>query len=130
VILLDTQAVLWLFLAPEKLSAHARKAILRARVARERIGCSPVSLFEIAYAARRNRLLLHTTVEEFTAAIQARIELIPLTAEIAICAGKLPEPFHGDPMDRMIAATAIAEKCTLITADSKIRAANLCKVLW
>lgn len=129
-ILLDTQAVLWLFLAPQKLSSPAREAILRARIARERIGCSPVSLFEIAYAARRNRLLFHTTAEEFTAAIQARIELIPLTAEIAVCAGELPEPFHGDPMDRMIAATAIAEKCTLITADSKIRAANLCKVLW
>ncbi len=53
-----------------------------------------------------------------------------MTAAIAICAGELPEPFHGDSMDRMIAATAIVEKCTLITADIKIRAANACKVLW
>jgi PIN domain nuclease of toxin-antitoxin system len=130
VILLDTQVVLWLFLAPEKLSNNAREAILRARVAGERIGCSPVSLYEIANAARRRRLHLHTTTEEFTAAIAARIELIPLTAGIAICAGELPEPFHGDPMDRLIAATAIVEKCTLITADSRIRAANACKALW
>jgi PIN domain nuclease of toxin-antitoxin system len=130
VILLDTHVVLWLFLAPEKLSIRAREAILRARVAGERIGCSPVSLYEIANAARRKRLHLHTTAEEFSSAIQARIELIPLTAGIAICAGELPEPFHGDPMDRMIAATAIVEKCTLITADGKFGAANACKVLW
>ena len=61
---------------------------------------------------------------------KTRIELIPLTAGIALCAGELPDPFHGDPMDRMIAATAITEKCVLITADSKIRAASLCKVIW
>jgi PIN domain nuclease of toxin-antitoxin system len=130
VILLDTQVVLWLLLAPEKLSARAREAILRARLAGVRIGCSPVSLFEIAYAAQRKRLHLHTTTEEFITAVQAKIELLPLTAEIALCAGELPDPFHGDPMDRMIAATAIREKCVLISADSKIRAASLCKVLW
>ena len=33
-------------------------------------------------------------------------------------------------MDRLIAATALANNLTLITADSKIRAANACKVLW
>ena len=130
VILLDTQVVLWLLLTPEKLSARAREAILRARLAGVRIGCSPVSLFEIAYAAQRKRLVLHTTAKEFIAAIQAPIKLIPLTAEIALCAGELPEPFHGDPMDRMVAATAITENCVLISADSKIREAGMCKVLW
>jgi PIN domain nuclease of toxin-antitoxin system len=130
VILLDTQVVLWLFLAPERLSFQAREAILCGRIAGEKIGCSPVSLYEIAYAARRKRLNLLTTAEEFIAAVLARIELIQLTPRIAVCAGELPNPFHGDPMDRLIAATALANNLTLITADSKIRAANACKVLW
>jgi PIN domain nuclease of toxin-antitoxin system len=130
VILLDTHVVLWLFIAPEELSSRARHAIQQARIAGERIGCSPVSLYEIANAARRGRLHLHPTSEEFIAAILARIELIPLTAEIAICAAELPEPFHGDPMDRIIAATAMAAGCTLITHDDRIRRSNVCKVLW
>jgi PIN domain nuclease of toxin-antitoxin system len=33
-------------------------------------------------------------------------------------------------MDRIIAATAIVENCTLITKDEKIRDAKLCKVIW
>jgi PIN domain nuclease of toxin-antitoxin system len=130
VILLDTHAILWLFLAPEKLSATAREAILQARIDGETLGCSPVSVYEIAYAARRKRLLLHSTAEKFIAAILARIDLVPMTAEIAMRAGELADPFHGDPMDRMIAATAMAENCTLITADSKIRAASVCKTVW
>jgi PIN domain nuclease of toxin-antitoxin system len=33
-------------------------------------------------------------------------------------------------MDRIITATAIVMDCVLITRDSKIRQANICKVLW
>jgi PIN domain nuclease of toxin-antitoxin system len=129
-ILLDTHVVIWLLMAPERLSGQAHDAILQTRIAGEKIGYSPVSLFEIAYAVRRKRLLLNSSADEFIAAIQARIELVPLTAGIAVGAAELPESFHGDPMDRIIAATAIAENCTLITCDDRIRRANVCKVLW
>jgi len=130
VILLDTHVVIWLLMAPEHLSDKARKAILKARIAGETIACSPVSLYEIANAVRRKRLLLNSSTGEFIAAIQTRLELIPFTAAIAIRAAELPEPFHGDPMDRIIAASAVAENCTLITHDERIRRANVCKVLW
>jgi len=130
VILLDTHAVLWLFLAPEKLSIAAREEILRARVAGEKLCCSPVSIYEIAYASRRNRLQLHTSIEAFIAAVLAKVELIPLTAGIAICAAALADPFQGDPLDRIIAATAIEAGCALVTADGKIRASQACKVVW
>jgi PIN domain nuclease of toxin-antitoxin system len=130
VILLDTHVVLWLFLAPEKLSFPAREAILHARIEGEKIGCSPVSIYEIAYAATRKRLHLHTTVEAFIAAVLARIDLVPLTPGIAVCAGGLTDPFHGDPLDRIIAATAITEKCALVTADNQIRVSKICEVIW
>jgi PIN domain nuclease of toxin-antitoxin system len=130
VILLDTHVVIWLFLSPERLSSRARHAILQARIAGEQIACSPVSLYETANSARRKRLQLNSTIQEFMAAIQTNIELVPLTAGIAICAAELPEPFHGDPMDRIIAATALVADCTLITRDDRIREANLCKVVW
>lgn len=79
---------------------------------------------------RRDRLHLYTSIEEFIAAIQKWLIAIPLTAEIAICAGALPDTFHGDPMDRIIAATAVAGGHTLITRDERIRRAKACKTIW
>jgi PIN domain nuclease of toxin-antitoxin system len=130
VILLDTHVVVWLMMSPEHLSVRARAAILQARIAGEKIAYSPVSLYEIANAARRKRLHLDVTIQEFIAAVQAKLELIPLTSSIAICAAELPHTFHGDPMDRMIAATAIVMDCVLITHDGRIRGASVCKVIW
>ncbi len=129
-ILLDTHTVIWLMLAPEQLSERARSTILEARSVGERIACSPISLYEIANAARRRRLRVESTIQEFIAAIQAKLELESLTPQIAICAAELPDPFHGDPMVRIIVATAIVEGYTLITRDDRILKASLCKVLW
>jgi PIN domain nuclease of toxin-antitoxin system len=129
-ILLDTHVMIWLLTAPDLLSGKAHGAILHAKFTGERIGYSPVSLYEIAFAARRKRLPLNSPVEDFITAVQARVELIPLTAGIAICAAQLPDTFHGDPVDRIITATALVEGCTLITHDHRIRAAEACKTLW
>ncbi len=129
-ILLDTHALIWLLISPNELSKRARERILQARKIGEQIACSPISLYEIAYSSFRERLKLHTSREDFIASVEARIELIPITPQIAICAGELPVPFHGDPMDRIITATAIVMNCPLITKDEKIREVNLCKVVW
>jgi PIN domain nuclease of toxin-antitoxin system len=129
-ILLDTHVMVWLLTAPQQISVRARDAIVQARIADEGIGYSPVSLFEIGYATRRNRLPLNSTTREFAAAIEARLDFIPLTNEIAVCAAELADPFHGDPIDRIIAATAIVGGYTLITHDGGIRESKLCKTLW
>jgi PIN domain nuclease of toxin-antitoxin system len=129
-ILLDTHVAIWLLAAPEQLSLRARNAIQQAWIAGEKIAYSPVSLYEIVYSARRKRLQLHVPTADFIGAIQTKLELAPLTARIAISAAELPAPFHGDQIDRMIAATAIVEDCTLITRDEHIHRANVCKVLW
>jgi PIN domain nuclease of toxin-antitoxin system len=46
---------------------------------------------------------------------------IPLSAEIAMLAAEL-EDLHGDPLDRIIVATTLAERGTLLTADRQILA--------
>jgi PIN domain nuclease of toxin-antitoxin system len=130
VILLDTHVVVWVLAAPEQLSPRARSAILHARSTGDRLAYSSISLYEIANSVRRRRLYLNSTIQEFFGAIQAKFEVNSLTAEIAICAAGLPQPFHGDPMDRIIAATAIVGGYTLITHDGRIRDCNLCKTLW
>jgi PIN domain nuclease of toxin-antitoxin system len=129
-ILLDTHVAVWLLGSPDRLSAKAREAILHARRTGEEVGYALVSLYEIAYAAHRNRLPLNASIRDSIAALQSRLKEVPLTAAIVICAAELPDQFHGDPMDRIIAATAIVEDCVLLTADGKIRRAGVCKTLW
>jgi PIN domain nuclease of toxin-antitoxin system len=129
-ILLDTYVIFWLLTTAERLSGKARAAILQARIAGEEMVYSPVSLYEIAYATHRNRMELNSPIDDFVKAIQSQLKMTALTAEIVVCAAKLPDSFHGDPMDRIITATAIVMDCTLITKDEKIREAKLCKVVW
>ncbi|HEV2323031.1 MAG TPA: type II toxin-antitoxin system VapC family toxin [Terracidiphilus sp.] len=129
-ILLDTHVIVWFLGSPERLSARARHALLQAANSGEGVGYSSVSIFEIAYAVHRKRLTLTVAVEDFIRAIEKKLTEVPLSTAIAISAADFPEPFHGDPMDRIIAATAIVENCTLITHDDRIRRAGVCKTLW
>ena len=129
-ILLDTHALIWMLMEPEQLSQAATQAILTARVRGERLACSQVSLYEIATAARRRRINLKVPVQDFLDLLRVRVDFVPLTAEIAVCAGEIPEPFHGDPMDRIITATALLGGYDLVTCDGKIGKSGLCRVIW
>lgn len=129
-ILLDTHVVVWLMVQPELLSANVRDAIRQARTNREPIACSPVSLYEVAYAERRGRLPLIENIHIFLGAVRSILEMAPLTPAIVIRAALFPDSFHGDPMDRMIAATAVELNCPLITHDERIRSFDPCKTIW
>jgi PIN domain nuclease of toxin-antitoxin system len=48
------------------------------------------------------------------------VRLVPLTPRIAVEANELPDPFHRDPADRILVATARVHGFPLLTADQKI----------
>lgn len=50
------------------------------------------------------------------------IQLLPLTPPIAVASTQLPQPFHRDPADQIIVATARIYQCPLVTMDTLIRA--------
>ena len=129
-ILLDTNSLIWQTIQPEKLSSAARSAIAASNDAGEIISISIMSLWEIALLVSRRRLVLHVPIERFFDAIEANFRVIPVTRAIATHAADIPPPFPKDPMDRLIAATALTENLTLITADRSILASNACKLLW
>ena len=117
--ILDTHAVLWLFLGDRKLGDSARR-YANAALNAAALYVSTVSFFEIATLVRRDRLDIVVPARTWRANLldEGLIEL-DVTADIAIAAGELDD-LHGDPMDRFIVATAIEYGLTLVTADRRI----------
>ncbi len=50
------------------------------------------------------------------------VRVLPLSPRIAIEATRLPLPFHRDPADQIIVATARVHGCPLVTLDRKLLA--------
>ena len=47
-----------------------------------------------------------------------------------MAAAQLADAFPGDPMDRIIAATALTEGIPLVTADERIRRSGVVRTIW
>ena len=64
-----------------------------------------------------------------TATQTRSLQILPITAQIAVLA-QSDEFSHGDPADRIIAATSIAHRASLLSADVRLRKLRSVKVLW
>lgn len=129
-ILLDTHAVIWLASGSAKLSRQAASAIDDARDNGGGLAISAVSLYEIAMLAAKHRIDLRTSAESFLDEVETQFVVKPITGRICAETTRLPENYPRDPMDRMIAATAIVEGLTLVTADAAIRNSKVLATLW
>ena len=97
-----------------------------------RIGVPTACCLEIATLDRRGRITLAGGATKWirTALADPRVEEIPLTSEIALAAGELPESFPGDPVDRVIYATSRATGSPLVTRDRRIANHDPRRVVW
>ncbi len=129
-ILLDAHVVIWLAQSPERISPRATEAIRNAVSAGETLAVPAPAIFEIATEIRKGRVQLRIPSEAYFTELRKRLRVIPVSDVIAQRAGELPSPFHGDPMDRLIVATAMVEDATLVTADARILASGVCKTIW
>ena len=59
-----------------------------------------------------------------------RVELIPLTPAIATRAADLPPEFPGDPVDRLIVASALVEHGRVVSKDDRIAGAGAVETIW
>ena len=59
-----------------------------------------------------------------------KLRLVPLTPKIAYRSTILPQPFHADPADQLIVATAREENSTIITKDELIRGYRHVRTIW
>jgi PIN domain nuclease of toxin-antitoxin system len=53
-------------------------------------------------------------------ALAAPLRLAPISPEVAVESTRLSEPFHRDPVDRLLTATARVDGLTLMTRDQRI----------
>jgi len=58
------------------------------------------------------------------------VEVVPLTAEIAVSAALLPREFQGDPADRIIYAAAVDLSVPLVTKDQRITSFDPRRTIW
>jgi PIN domain nuclease of toxin-antitoxin system len=112
-LLLDTHVWVWSFFDPAKLSVIAKDAISNASA----LYISPISVYEVSQKVRLGKwseMADHLGLLRNSPFILSAT----MTDEIADLAGSL-EWGHRDPFDRMIAATAMDMKCSLVSKDGQ-----------
>jgi len=131
VILLDTHAILWLVLKPDRLSRPATRAVVRAERS-DGVAISSITLWEIAQLVDAGRVQIHGSTESFLESLCRRpgIRVLEITPEIAALAFRFPAGFTSDPADRLIGATSRAHGLRLVTRDASMRDAPPLDTVW
>ncbi len=117
---LDTCAVIFLSLTPQRLSEAVRRDLEDPAAEVEVLAASA---WEIACAVRRQRLQLDRLWPEWFQFHVARFNwsVIPIGVALIEAADKLPVDFHEDPIDRLVVAQARLNNCPVVTTDTRIR---------
>jgi PIN domain nuclease of toxin-antitoxin system len=115
-LLLDTHTFLWWVNESSRLSKRALQAIGDAD---RPCLFSVASCWEMAIKAGSGKLKLPFTVARFVSEQLAANGFLPLSIELAHAARVAELPVHHrDPFDRLLAAQALEEDLTIISADS------------
>lgn len=120
-ILIDTQALVWLIEGNRRLGSEARGIIEQERADSVAL-IAPVSVWEASMLVDKGKLVLSRPVLAWFEAVLVSpgFRIADWTVAIGADAGQLPGDIHGDPADRLIIATARALGCPLLTADRAI----------
>lgn len=130
-LLLDTCTIIFDALDPSRLSKKALTAIDQADNAGS-IACSDISLWEIAMLTAKGRIQPGTDAQSFIRLVLTarNITVLPISPEIAAKSAQPELCQHGDPADRIIAATAIINKAKLVTSDKKLATVPGLYIVW
>jgi PIN domain nuclease of toxin-antitoxin system len=129
-ILLDTHVVVWLALAPERISKIARAAVDEARRNGDGLAICGITLLEIATANLNGRISFSMSLESFLKDVEERFVVLPISGRACARTLTLPAGYPKDPADRVIGATALVEGLGLVTADREIRRAKVVRTIW
>lgn len=128
-IVLDTHALLWWALDPDRLSATAAATL--AEMEKRGGFASSVSVWELGVKVQRGKLELGIAIEELVRRIEqtAAVEFVPIDTTVWLRSLALPWD-HRDPADRVIVSTALLKGVPLLTRDDVIRESGVVETVW
>lgn len=128
-IVLDTHALLWWALDPDKLSSSAAEVC--ARMERDGGFASAISIWELGVKIRNRKLDLGIPLAEFVRRLDhgGVVELVPVDTSIWMQAVSL-DWAHRDPADRVIVGTAIVKGLPVLSKDAALQAFHGVQCVW
>ena len=129
--LLDTHTWIWWNMHPENLSQKVKQIISGTDKYKEML-LSSISLWEFFKLLEKARLVISCDPAEWAkeALTMPKLRLVHLIPSIAYKSTVLPQPFHNDPADQIIVATAREENAIILTKDERIHQYSQVKSLW
>lgn len=128
-VLLDTHIWLWWLLGDGALTQAERNSLDELATQR-RLSISWVTVWETEMLERKGRVRLEPDIQSWIeqATIPEIVTVLPVDIELVFAQRQLPESFHGDPADRLIAATSLLSGYPLATHDRKIIESEVCEI--
>lgn len=120
-IVLDTCALIWWSLDPDKLSECAKNACKKMET--QKNGLVPsIAIWKIAIKIKNKKLDLGVDLKEYVACLKKSsvISIVPIDDNLWLESVFL-EWTHRDPADRIVVALASREQASIVTADKEIR---------
>ena len=129
--LLDTHAWVWWVTDDRRLSRSALRTIERDQ-AKDALSLSLISIWEVAKKVEKGQLVLDRPLDDWldSATHQPGLHLAELSQPILVESCRLAPPFHGDPADQIIVATARDRDATIITKDQRIQEYAHVRTVW
>jgi PIN domain nuclease of toxin-antitoxin system len=121
-LILDTHIWIWAINGNvDRLSSEGLEAIETASQ-NNQLGVCAISVWEVGMLESKGRVQFGKVCLDWVrdALSAPGLRLLSLTPEIAIESSRLPGRLHGDPADRILAATSRILKATLVTKDLKL----------
>lgn len=129
--LLDTHTWIWWHMNPAKLSKTVIQLISKTDRYDELL-LSAISPWEFSKLLEKKKIGISCNPDDWlkTALNMPKFRLVALSPSIAYRSTVLPQPFHSDPGDQVIVATAREENAIILTKDRRIQNYNHVKSLW
>ncbi len=128
---LDTHVWIWWHLNPGQISKKII-SLLSDTSKYDALLLSAISVWEFCKLVEKERLIVNCAPDEWIekALLMQKLQLSQLSPRIACQSTLLPKPFHDDPADQIITATAREENATLITKDKRLQKYGHVKTVW
>jgi PIN domain nuclease of toxin-antitoxin system len=129
--MLDTHTWIWWHMNPQKLSQKVKR-IVGNTDRYDEILLSAISPWEFSKLLEKKKIGISCDPEDWinSALDMPKFRLIPLSPVLAYRSTVLPQPFHSDPADQIIVATAREENATILTKDERILTYKNVRSLW